>query len=56
MFKTFGVVIAGVFIGAILAEVIRKTKPQLLDKVEEKAGNFFSDFKSAFKEGYQSTA
>jgi hypothetical protein len=56
MFKTFGVIVAGVFIGAVLTEVLRQAKPHILEAVEGKAGNFFADFKSAFKEGYKGTS
>lgn len=50
--KTIGIIIAGVFVGAVLTEVFRQSKPSVLGNAEKKARDFFSSFKSAFKEGY----
>lgn len=55
MIKTFGVIVAGVFIGAVLTEVLRQAKPKILSDVEARASSFFSDFKAAFKDGYKGT-
>ncbi len=53
--KLLGIVVAGVFVGVVVAEVLRQTKPDAFKKVEQKACDFVSSFKSAFKEGYQQT-
>lgn len=36
MFKSFGVIIVGVFVGAILTEILHIKRPQALEGVREK--------------------
>ncbi len=55
MFKILGIVLAGVFLGAALAETLRQFKPGVLESAEKKAGDLILNFKSAFKEGYGNT-
>ncbi len=54
--KILGVVLAGVFVGVVITEIIRQTKPEVFKNVEKKACDFLGSFKSAFKEGYKQTA
>lgn len=54
--KTVGIVLAGVFVGVVITEIIFKTKPEAFKNVEKKACDFVASFKSAFSEGYKQTA
>jgi hypothetical protein len=45
--------ILGVFVGAVLVEVLNRTNPGLTKRVEERAKRTVSGFVDAFKEGYQ---
>ncbi len=56
MMKIFGVVLAGIFAGVVISEIIRQTKPEAFKNVEKKASDLVSSFKSAFSEGYQESA
>ena len=60
MFKSLGILIGGIFVGAVGAEIIRKEYPDVLDKLCkqadnlcEKATKITSGVKEAFKQGYQ---
>ena len=53
MFKIVGAVIAGVFVGALAMEILRRVKPELLERVEAAAKETKDSFVGAFKEGYQ---
>ena len=52
MLKSFGILIGGVFIGAVGVEVIRKKCPEALDKLYAKTCEAASGAKEAFKKGY----
>ena len=52
MIKSLGILIGGVFIGAVGVEVIRKKYPQALDKLYAKTCESASGAKEAFKKGY----
>ncbi len=52
MFKTVGVIIGGVFIGAVGAEILRRKYPKALDKLYAQTRGVASDAKAAFKNGY----
>jgi hypothetical protein len=52
MIKSLGVLIGGVFIGAVGVEVFRKKCPKALDKLYSKTCNVTSGAKEAFKKGY----
>ncbi len=52
MFKLFGGVIIGVFVGAFVVEIIRRTRPQMLDDLERRACDAVDNVVSAFREGY----
>ena len=53
MFKTLGILIGGVFIGAIGAEIVRRKYPDTVDKLQAKTRQIASEAKEAFKNGYQ---
>ncbi len=52
MFKGLGILVSGIFIGAVGAEVIRKACPGSLDKLYAKAAGLTNVAKDAFLEGY----
>jgi len=54
MIKSLGILIGGIFVGAIGAEIIRKKYPKALDKLYSKTCEMASGVKEAFKEGYAS--
>lgn len=56
MLKTLGVLVGGVFVGAVAVEILRKNRPELLDKFYEETFNIGRGIKRAFAEGYQRTA
>lgn len=51
MLKVLGGVVAGIFVGALLFEVINRKSPGLLRKVEDKARDTARAAKDAFQEG-----
>jgi len=51
--KTLVIVLGGVFVGVVVAEIIKQSNPECLKGVENKAREFVNSFKSAFKEGYE---
>ena len=53
MFKELGILLAGVFVGAVGAELIRKSSPDLLKKVGRKSQQTISNLKKAFMAGYE---
>ncbi len=55
MIKGLGIMIGGIFIGAVGMEIIRKKCPKAMDKFYKKAGNMASGAKEAFKAGYENT-
>jgi len=52
MIKSLGILIGGVFIGAVGVEVICKKYPEALDKLHAKICEAASGAKEAFKKGY----
>ena len=52
MIKSLGILIVGVFVGAVGAEVIRKKYPEASDKLYAKTREMVSGAKEAFKKGY----
>ena len=52
MIKSLGILIGGVFIGAVSVEVFRKKYPKALDKLNSKTRDVVSGAKEAFKKGY----
>lgn len=60
MIKSLGIVIGGIFIGAVGMEIIRKKYPKAMVKFYKKAGKMASgakevcwEAKEAFKAGYE---
>ena len=52
MLKSLGILIGGVFIGAVGVEVVRNKYPESLDKLYAKICETASGAKEAFKKGY----
>ena len=53
MLKTLGILIGGVFVGAVSVEVVRKKFPDAMDKLCTKTCEITSEIKEAFKNGYE---
>jgi len=53
MLKSLGILIGGVFVGAVSVEVIRRKCPDTLDKFYKKTCEAASEIKEAFKNGYE---
>ena len=54
MLKDLGILLGGVFVGAVTAEIIRKKCPDVGDKLCTKVCSVASGVKEAFKTGYES--
>ncbi len=54
MLKELGILFAGVFVGAVGAELIRKSSPKLVNNVGQKSREAISNLKKAFMGGYES--
>jgi hypothetical protein len=52
MIKSLGILIGGIFVGAVGAEIIRKKYPKALDELCSKTCEMTSGVKEAFKKGY----
>ena len=46
-------VAAGIFIGALVVEIIRKVNPQYLESIEDRAARAAQAVASSFREGYR---
>ena len=53
MLKSLGILIGGVFVGAVSVEVVRRKCPDALDKLYAKTREVTSEVKEAFKNGYE---
>ena len=53
MLKSLGVVIGGIFVGAVGVEIIRKKCPETLDKMYAKVRSVAAGANDAFKKGYE---
>ena len=53
MFKEFGILLGGIFVGAVTAEILRKKCPDVGGKLRTKICNVSSGVKDAFKAGYE---
>ena len=53
MIKSLGILIGGIFVGAVGAEILRKKYPETLDKLCTKTCEIASGVKEAFKKGYE---
>jgi len=56
MLKSLGILIGGVFVGAVGVEVVRRKCPDALDKLYAKAREVASEVKEAFKNGYKNAS
>jgi hypothetical protein len=52
MVKSLGILIGGIFVGAVSAEIIRKKYPKAMNNVYAKTCEITSGIKEAFKKGY----
>ena len=52
MVKSLGILVGGIFVGAVGAEIIRKKCPKTIDDVYTKTCEIASGIKEAFKKGY----
>jgi hypothetical protein len=52
MVKSLGILIGGIFVGAVSAEIIRKKYPKAMNGVYAKTCEVTSGIKEAFKKGY----
>ena len=53
MGKSLGVLIAGIFVGAVGMEIFRRQCPKVLDDLYKKTKEVSSGAKDAFKAGYE---
>ena len=53
MIKSLGILLGGVFIGAISVELVHKKCPDVLNKLCSKTCDIASGAKDAFKKGYE---
>ena len=56
MFKSLGIMIGGIFVGAVGMELLRRKYPNALDKLHGKTSRAASGLVEAFKAGYQDAA
>ncbi len=56
MLKSLGILIGGVFVGAVSVEVVRRKCPDALDKLYAKTREVASEVKEAFKNGYKNAS
>jgi len=54
MLRTLGLVLAGMFAGAVAMEIVHNKYPDSVDKLYSKMGDVASEIKDGFKEGYRS--
>ncbi len=53
MIKSLGILVGGIFVGAVGAEILRKKCPETLDELYAKTCEITSGVKEAFKNGYE---
>ena len=56
MLKTLGVVVGGIFVGAVAVEILRVKCPDKMDKFYAKMCNLSAGIKVGFLEGYRSVS
>lgn len=52
MFKILGSVVVGVFIGAMMLEIVRRERPEMIDSIEKKAKDVTDKLFDNMKEAY----
>ena len=55
MIKSLGIMIGGIFVGAVGVEIIRRKYPDALEKLYARTREMTSGAKEAFKKGYENT-
>ena len=53
MIKSLGIMIGGIFVGAVGVEIIRRKYPDALEKLYASTREMTSGVKEAFKKGYE---
>jgi hypothetical protein len=53
MLKTLGILVGGVFVGAVAVEVVRKKCPGAFDKLYKRTRKIAAEASEAFKNGYK---
>ena len=53
MVKSLGIMIGGIFVGAVGVEIIRRKYPDALGKLYARTREMTSGVKEAFKKGYE---
>ena len=53
MLKSLGIMIGGIFVGAVGMELIHKKYPRALDKLCKKGSNLAAGIKEGFRKGYE---
>jgi len=53
MLKSLGILIGGIFVGAVSVEIVRRKCPDALDKLYRKTHEVASEVKEAFRNGYE---
>jgi len=53
MIKSLGIMIGGIFVGAVGVEIIRRKYPDALGKLYARTREMTSGVKEAFKKGYE---
>ena len=53
MIKSLGILVGGIFVGAVGAEILRQKCPKTLSKLCTKTCEIASGVKEAFKKGYE---
>ncbi len=56
MIKSLGMMIGGIFVGAVAMEIFRRTYPTAMDKVYARTREMASGAKEAFQRGYEGVA
>ena len=54
MLKTLGILIGGIFVGAVGVEVVHKKYPEAVNSICTKTREVVSEVKEAFRSGYNS--
>ena len=52
MLKTLGILIGGIFVGAVGIEIVKKKYPETMGKICAKTREIVSEVKDAFSNGY----
>jgi len=53
MLKSLGIMIGGIFVGAVGMELVHRKYPDALEKLCKKSSNLTAGIKEGFKKGYE---